>query len=101
MGNRYINDIEWHRNRKAAIPFLGTDTDESIGLRFGVSKATAGKWRRDLGIEPFGKPGRIKGDTKEHKEAVERGYPSILVAEMWEENRQIQDLLDGWKRCVR
>ena len=78
----------------------GKMSDREAGRAVGVTKSAIQRFRRKHDIPAFGgsRPGPKKKTDKEQVDAVARGYPNHTVALQWEENREIQDLLQTWKR---
>ena len=71
-------------------------TDEEIWIKCGkvVCENTIRCWRIDMGIPPVPRQGKSVNE----QEVLDRGYPCVGVADYWEENEEIQRLLDAWPR---
>ena len=78
----------------------GTMTDTAVGELLGVSKAAVQERRAAEGKAAFGHAGRYKRSKERQARLLRPGYLSLCVQETWAENHEIQNLLDGWKRCV-
>ena len=78
----------------------GTMTDSAVGELLGVSKAAVQERRAAEGKAAFGHAGRYKRSKERQARLLRPGYLSLCVQETWAENHEIQNLLDGWKRCV-
>ena len=77
---------------------LGKMTDMAVAIKHGVSKPCIQGRRSRAGIPPFIDPLARKVRSTTPKEIIARGYSSLQVADYWEENRVIDQLMMKWGR---